>query len=109
VHHPERVFETRMHRTWIDLICPGKLAYPPQALKGRLRKYGHFPVVGMHEAVDGTSNLVDFVRVQLQNNFRRSRPSSIGEQKEKYKGIVSGGFSGLPLAGSPTIGTQEGP
>lgn len=62
MHNSQRVLESGMHCTRVDVVGPGKLAYSAQALERRLVDDGSLPVVDFDEAVDRTSDLVFSVR-----------------------------------------------
>ena len=69
MHHSERVFESSMHGTGINLVGPGELTDTPQPLKRLLGNDRHLPVIGLDEAMHGASDLVSFVGVQVNKTI----------------------------------------
>jgi hypothetical protein len=82
MHDAERVLKPRVHGAGIDLVGPGKLANPPQALKRRVRENLPFPIVESDEAMDGAADLEYAVWV---HHSPTPNPAVylIGEQKGK--------------------------
>ena len=63
MHDSERVLESGMHCTWVDIISPSELPNSTQPLKSRLRNYTPFPIVQGYEAVNGAANFIRAVRI----------------------------------------------
>ena len=62
MHDPDGVFETRVHRPWIDVIGPGKLPNSAEALENRSINDRTLPVVDLDEAVDRAADFVFAMR-----------------------------------------------
>jgi hypothetical protein len=63
MHDTQRMLKARVHGRWVDVIRPGELANPPQALKCGVVDDFPLPIVDRDEAVDGAAKLVSSVWV----------------------------------------------
>ncbi len=64
MHDTERMFESGMHCTWINMICPTELADSPQGLEGAVRNDFTLTIIQGNETVHRATDFKLAMRIE---------------------------------------------